>query len=282
VRIMFTLGLLLLLLASGTLQAAPMTLKELEFLLRQETPETEILKEARERRLVAPITEVVAAALKEAGASDGLVKNLNAPGIVLSVEESQAEAQRRQAALNRTRQAVEEDRAVLEARQQRDAAAIAQKEKAETMRRALQENLVQLDDDQIRPFNPKSLSQVRVFALYYSSLASMESRRYTPKMIEAYKRLKQKYPTQFELVWVSCDRDEFNMGLHMRTMRMPWPAARFGKGNDTFTKFAGNDLPWLVAIADTGEPLTQNAVTKKSIEPDKVIEGIEYLLSQLK
>jgi hypothetical protein len=146
----------------------------------------------------------------------------------------------------------------------------------------LEGNLVCLDDDQLRPVDTATLNGVRVYALYYSSMLSLESRRFTPKLIEAYQRLKKQYPTQFELVWVSCDRDEFNMGLHARTMRMPWPAARFGAARETFTKFAGAEMPWLVAVADTGEPLTENAVTKKFTDPEKIIEGIEYLLTQVK
>ena len=259
-----------------------MTPRELGFLVRQGTPEAEILKEVTERKLLAPISIQAEEALKQGGASEALIQFLKNPQIILTSRESLAEQQRQMAAKQRAIEAAESDRAMVAAKAQSEAAAAARKDKMETMRRALAGNLIRLDGDQLRPFDEKEAKEVRVFAVYYSSVASLESRRFTPKLIESYQRLKKLYPNKFELIWVSCDRDEFNMGLHMRTMHMPWPAARFGAARETFERFAGSSMPWLVAVADTGEPLTSNAVSKEACDPDKVVEAIEYLLAQIK
>lgn len=272
------------LLLAATAVAAPMTLKELEFLLRQETPEADILKEARARRLVAPITPAVADALKLSGATEGLLRDLNAADVVLSPEESRAEHERQMTAAQSARRAAEEDRLAVAARAQRDATVAAARGRAETVRRALSGNLLRLDGDQLRPADSDELTKdVRVFAIYYSSMLSMESRRFTPKLIEAYQKLKKQYPSQFELIWVSCDRDEFNMGLHMRTLRMPWPASRHGAAREFFEPYAGGTMPWLVAVANTGQPLTENGkADHKEIDPNRIIDALEYLLAQVK
>jgi hypothetical protein len=186
------------------------------------------------------------------------------------------------AATQRNVQAAQEDRARVAARLERDASFAARKQKVDALREALAGNLVHLEGDQTRAVDLNDISEVRIYGIYYSSMQSLESRRFTPKLIEAYRRWKKQYPTQFELIWVSCDRDEFNMGLHMRTLHMPWVASRFGTARKTFEQYAGQNVPWLVAIADTGEPLTENAVTKKDCDPEMIIKAIEYLLGQLK
>jgi hypothetical protein len=271
------------LLAATIAVAAPMTPKEIEFLLRQETSEAEILKEARERRLLVPISPEASAILKESGATDHLLAALNQPDIVLPAGEAQAERQRQIAAAQRNLQAVQEDQAHAAARLQREAAIAAGKVRAETVKNALSGNLVRLDGDQLRTADAEAITkEPRMYALYYSSMASAESRRFTPKLIEAYQRLKQQYPGKFELIWVSCDRDEFNMALHMRTLRMPWPATRFGAARQFVEQYAGGSMPWLVVIAATGDPLTENAKTKKEIEPEQIVQGLEYLLERVR
>jgi len=280
---MFARTILCTLLLTAGLAAAPLTLKEIEFLVRRGTPEAEILKEARQRRVSVRIAGEAEENLKQGGASDALLRSLNSPEILLPPNEALAEQQRQAAAAQRIAQAAEQDRAAVAARMKRDASIAAFKEKTDNFRRSLNGNLVHLEGDQIRALDPAvAMPDARIYAVYYSSMLSLESRRFTPKLIEAYQRLKKQYPTQFELIWVSCDRDEFNMGLHMRTMRMPWPATRFGAAQETFQQYAGHTVPWLVAIANTGDPLTENAVSKKECDPDQIIAAIEYLLGQLK
>jgi hypothetical protein len=100
--------------------------------------------------------------------------------------------------------------------------------------------------------------------------------------VDAYKRLKAQYPTQFEVIFVSADRDEFNMREYMRTHHMDWPAVRFGAADDAIRQFSGESIPWLVAVSDTALPLTRNGVDKKYIDPQEVLGGVEQLLAMLK
>jgi hypothetical protein len=92
--------------------------------------------------------------------------------------------------------------------------------------------------------------------------------------------MKAKYP-EFEVIFISNDRDEFNMREYMRTYKMPWPAVRLGAADAAIQKYAGNGIPWLVAVSDRGQPLTMNGVDKKYLPPGEVLRGMQYLLQQM-
>jgi hypothetical protein len=84
------------------------------------------------------------------------------------------------------------------------------------------------------------------------------------------------------VIYVSGSRDEFNMGSHMRTVRMPWPAIRFGATHEKIAQLGSKGMPWLVAVADTGQFLTQDLLGTDRLETlSETLVGLEYLLGKL-
>jgi nucleoredoxin len=144
----------------------------------------------------------------------------------------------------------------------------------------LEGKLVKMNGDQLVPVSARDLSAVRVFGLYHSAMWCAPCRQFTPKLVAAYKSLKQRYGDQFEIILVSHDRDEFNMQNYMRGDSMPWPAIRFGAEVEQLKRYAPNGIPWLVAINSAGEPMTKNGVDKKYIPPDQILGAIEELLAK--
>jgi hypothetical protein len=84
---------------------------------------------------------------------------------------------------------------------------------------------------------------------------------------------------ELEVIFVSSDRDEFNMANYMRTAEMPWPAMRFGTSADVAQQYCGQSIPWLVLVNDAGEPLTQNGIDKKPLDADAVLAALERHLA---
>src|SRR5262245_978425 len=76
------------------LSAAPMTLQELDFLLRQGTSEDEIVNDVAQRKLIVPIDENAGKLLKQNGATDALLARLRGPGMFLTQEEARAAFER--------------------------------------------------------------------------------------------------------------------------------------------------------------------------------------------
>jgi thiol-disulfide isomerase/thioredoxin len=264
----------------ASLVGAPMDFKELEFLIRQQTAENDIVREVATRRLVAPIDARVEQALKAIGATDGLLTRLKAPTLVLSPEESRAELERTSGHRARVTEAAAQDartRATLEQQNTRIAQSMKQ---TGAIRQMLEGRLVKLDGDQVKPYDPRELEKVRLYAFYYSAMWCAPCRKFTPDLVAAYKEIKAKYP-EFEVIFVSQDRDEFNMGEYMRSHKMPWPAVRFGAVNEAINQYLGEGIPWLVAVNDSGLPLTANGKDKKYLPPEQVVEAIRYMLRQV-
>ena len=254
--------------------AAPMTFKELDFLLRQRTPENDIVGEVAQRRLVAPIDDRRAQSLKQSGATDALLARLQAPAMFLSPAESRAELER------------------VTAQQQRHAPTTAPAPASNPPRATtapanpnalLQffgDHLVKLDGDNLRACAANDLNGVHLYAIYYASMQNAACRRFTPQLIRAYAELKAKYP-EMEVIFVSRDVDEFNMALNMRTFHMPWPAVRWDALPETIRQFGSGNLPWLIGLSDAGQPLTTNVRENRNLPPEEVLEGIRYLLQQV-
>ncbi len=261
---------------------APITVRELEFLVRQRTPDAEVVQAAAQRRLLVPLDAAGETALRKAGASEPLLAALRKPELALSADAAQAEIERQRANQMRIEQSAAEDAAAHAQQKQRQQQVATGLNRAGATREMLEGRLVHLEGDQLKPFDARTLDTVRVFGFYYSAMWCGPCRKFTPQLVEAYQRLKAKYPGQFELVFVSADRDEFNMAEYMRKDRMPWPAVRFGADRSALDQFGGKSIPWLVAVSDSGRPLTRNAVDKQYIAPEKVLGAIEEMLSKLK
>lgn len=274
--------LLLLLLCAAVCEAAPITVKEIQFLVRQRTPEGEIVQEVTRRRLLAPLDAAGEEALREAGATEPLIAALGKPELALSAADAQAEIVRQRMNQTRVAQSAAEDAAALQQQLQRQQKTTATLQGASTTRRMLDGRLVKLQGDEVRAYDARNLEGVRVFAFYFSAGYGKPSRKFTEQLVSTYGRLKTQYPGAFEVIFVSLDGDEFNMAEYMRTERMPWPAVRYGAATAEIKQFKGENTPWLVAISDAGQPLTQNGVDKKYIPPTAVLEGIEHLLTRTK
>jgi nucleoredoxin len=254
-----------------TADAAPMTVKEIDFLLRQQTPETEILSQLGQRRLLAPPDPAGEKQLGEHGATPGLIATLKQGQFALSAAEAQAFALRMAPpksapalpAINVTPPAPPEVPAVT------------------AMLDQLAGKLVHLEGDEVKPLDTQNLRNIRLFAIYNSAIWCGPCRKFTPKLVEAYQRLKAKHP-DFEVIFVSSDRDENSMANYMRTDRMPFPAVRFGAQADLKKLYCGNSIPWLVCVAPNGQPLTKNGADKQYIAPDQILGSIESLLAELK
>ncbi len=251
-----------------------MTVKEIDFLLRQHTPEAEIVSQLALRRLLAPVDPAGEKQLGEHGATPGLLTTLKQGQFVLSAAEAQAFVARTAAArstpLETAPQAPPQPPA---------AAPSAPAGPRLSMLEQLAGKLVRLEGDQLKPLDAQRLQGVRLFALYNSASWCGPCRKFTPKLVEAYKALKAKYP-QFELIFLSSDRDEASMASYMRGDQMPFPAVRFGAQNELKQLYCGNSIPWLVCVAANGQPLTKNGADKQYIAPDEILRSIDYLLGQ--
>lgn len=273
------LGLLISMVGAS---AAPLTVKELEFLVRQRTPEADIVREAKSRRLLAPLNADAVNSLKKNGATQSLISKLKEPGIVMDQAAAAAET-RRQAASKARVDAILADEAAHRAMRDRQWNQTAERlREARTVQGWLHEKLYKIDRFNLKPLEPKSIESVSIFAFFHASLKSGPSRDFAPQLAEAYARLKQQYGNSFEVIFISHDHDEYNQKEFMRTFRLACPTLKLGAQDESIMNSADERLPWFVLVGDNGKPLSINGVNKEFIEPSRILEGLEQLLDAMR
>lgn len=272
---------LAILLLPAAAPAAPLSLKELEFLVRQGTTEAEIVQQAKERRLLAPLDAAAVDSLRKSGASGSLIRKLKAPGIALDPNAAAAEARQQAATKARLDAVLAEDAARRAMRDRQWNQAAEQMRAARTVQGWLREKLYTLHKKDLKPIEPKSIDSVTIFGFFHGAMGSAPSRDFAPKLAEAYARLKQQYGRDFEIVFVSHDRDEFNQREFLRTFGLTCPTMRVSTADPAMLELGGGTLPWFVLVADNGKPLSLNGVNKQFIEPIRVLSGLEQLLDAL-
>jgi len=114
-------------------------------------------------------------------------------------------------------------------------------------------------------------------ALYFSAHWCPPCRMFTPKLVEWYNDFKTKHP-DFELVFVSSDRDEAAMDEYIKGDNMPWPYVKFDKAQDeAFQKYSSDGIPYLVLIDSEGKAVTALPGNEWQ-SPQEVLQKIEEIV----
>ena len=277
-RLLFFIVALLLSVRGVAPAAAPMTVKDVALMVRMGVTEGEILGEVEKRRLLTAIDAQAETTLRSSGMSAALIGKLKSGNYVLTGAEAAA-VQRRiadQRAATERQQAL--DAKAFAARQQQLAGLGARVLIADQMCALLAGKLIKLRGDQIVPFDDGELKHARLFLVYNSAHWCGPCREFTPKLVDFYQRMKPQHP-EMEVLFVSSDRDEFNMGNYMRLAHMPWPAVRYDAGAELKRRFCGDSIPWLTVLDDSGKVLVQND-EQKGINAPAILAAVEQKLTE--
>ncbi len=265
----------------ATVSGAPLTVKEVAFHVRTGMPEAEILRELAQRRLLAPPDAAAEKQLAASGAGPNLLALLKSGAYLLPPAQAQAAAARQTAQLQVGAQQAAADRAQAEARERTNAANAGRMLARRSVQSWIKDQLVHCDGSSLRDFDDTKLSNTRVFAFYASASWCGPCRKFTPKLVAEYRSLKEKYP-ELEVIFVSSDRNEFNMTEYMRSHAMPWPALKYRQMPAQLAGFMGKSIPWLVLIGDDGRPLSKNGVDGQYLDPERILAALDPMLAELR
>ncbi len=143
---------------------------------------------------------------------------------------------------------------------------------------ALAGKLVTVRNGSLAPASARQLDGVRYLAVYYSAHWCPPCRAFTPELVEAHKAIKAKHP-EFEIVFVSSDKNEAAMKGYMTEYGMGWPALRFGekKSVDAVRRPKHESgIPNLVFMDADGKELSL------SFTPDGTYRGPRAVLADIK
>lgn len=118
-------------------------------------------------------------------------------------------------------------------------------------------------------------------AIYYSAHWCPPCRAFTPKLVQWYNKFQPKHK-DFQLVFISSDKDEAAMLEYMTETKMPWPAVKFGEKEKTVVgKFAAGGIPYLVLVDENGKDLTGQPGNEWQ-SPEAVLKTIETIVEAKK
>ncbi|MFT4547156.1 MAG: thiol-disulfide isomerase/thioredoxin [Verrucomicrobiales bacterium] len=126
---------------------------------------------------------------------------------------------------------------------------------------------------------------VDYFLVYFGAHWCPNSKKFTPKLTEFYREQRRKY-RNFEVIFVSADKDEEAMLHYMNGYKMPWPAVRFGghKKLKSLTGLAGRGYPCVALVdAKAGKILAHSYGESRKgvyIGPMKPVEALGEILEK--
>lgn len=259
----------------------PVTVKELCLMLRGGYTGDEVLRETTGRPLLEPLDATAETALRTAGADARLLAALKQTRRTLTDGEAAAARQRQADIDERNLQSRETGRANLLAFNQQAA-----ENHPDTLPQAsldkfagtLRGQLVACRDGQVGACGDEALAGKKLFALYYSALWCGPCRKFTPQLVEFYKKFAPAHPA-FELVFISEDHSLFDMENYMRQDAMPWPALAFDHKarHPELAALGKKGIPRLLLIDGAGRIVSDSFVNDQYVGPQHVLDDLTRL-----
>ncbi len=260
---------------SALAELPPLTMKDVGLMLRTGYSSDSVLQEVQRRRVRGVLDEPAKQSLTEFGGSPELISAL-ASG-TFSLSESEAEEARRDANFRAQHQAQEAQRIyrsateILKTQQQAQVSA-----PGLPLANSLAGKLVAFRNGTFEVADDSQFEKKKLIAFYFSAHWCAPCRRFTPQLVEYYNRVAPEHP-EFEIVFVSSDRSRFNWETYIRDTRMPWLSITYDQvaAVPGLKKAAGDSIPSLILVDDTGRLLATSYEGESYAGPQKVLAELD-------
>jgi len=264
----------------------PLTVSEIGLMLRAGYSNKSLIQELATRHFADTLDGTKEQTLVKAGASAELIAALKSGAYALSADKTAAALQQMETqALDRADQA--------QAARKSDAAYQAEVIRKRTTKPTnlnsggtqavsefLTDDLVQIKNGSAAHADETALANKKLIAFYFSAEWCGPCRKFTPQLVEYYKRVAPEHP-EFEVVFYSSDRSQYAMEKYMRDENMPWLAVDFAKLKDkeALRKNAGNGIPSLVLVDSAGNVISSSYADGKYRGPQQVLADIDAIFA---
>ena len=260
----------------------PLTVGEIGLMLRSGYPSNAVMQEVSTRHFADTVDEAKEKTLVKAGASVELISALKSGAYSLSPEKTAAVQQQIATAEQRRFEEAEAARKSNEAYQARVVRERGAKPSGlktggtDAISQFLKGDLVQLHNGVVARADETALANKKLIAFYFSAEWCAPCRKFTPELIEYYKRIAPEHP-EFEIVFYSSDRSLFSMEKYIRDQNMPWPAIDFSKlkEKEVLKQNAGDGIPSLVLVDASGIMISSS----QNVGPQKVLTDLDAIFA---
>ena len=113
--------------------------------------------------------------------------------------------------------------------------------------------LVKLENEDLVRYKLDPEKAIDHFLFYYSASWSPSCRKFTPELIDFYKKAK-KQNSNFEIVFISRDESEKEMLAYVEKAKMPWPAIKYEEIEklEFLKKAGGRGVPCISVLDSRG------------------------------
>jgi thiol-disulfide isomerase/thioredoxin len=149
--------------------------------------------------------------------------------------------------------------------------------------KSLRHRLQVLQENNLVAFDPGTRPEPELYLVYFGAHWCPPCRAFSPKLLEAYNRLKERLPGQFEVVFVSDDHSSDEQLEYARGLGMPWPVLKYTEiGNaPAVEQWEGPGIPDLVVLTREGVPILNSYHGAEYVGPESVLDDLEPLLNAM-
>jgi hypothetical protein len=257
-----------------TASVAPLTIKEVELMLRSGYSSDSVLAELAKRKCADTLDAATEKQLIQAGASQPLVEALRTGAYQLSAAET-AREQQKQAT---PRAPVPQPTRIAQTPDRKLPAHPIEAQIGGTMYDHFKDDLVYWHEGSLVPFDDGTLQNKKFYLLFFSGFWSKEGRLFTSRLVDYYNRVVPQHP-ELEVIFFSVDRSAFVMEDYVRRTNMPWPALAFDKRDGKAGAIQDSlvhTIPHLILADASGRILSDSGDTQPNLE--RVLTDLDRIL----
>lgn len=138
-----------------------------------------------------------------------------------------------------------------------------------------------LEANKLVAFTPGDRPEPEFYLVYFGAYWCGPCRRFSPRLLEAYHRMKATAPDRFDVIFVSDDENSAEHFKYVREVNMPWPLLRYGSNLTVFNRWRGRGIPCLVVLNREGDLLFHSYNGDEYLGADEPLGHFEKLLQFL-
>ena len=142
------------------------------------------------------------------------------------------------------------------------------------------------DGMEFKPFSLAGERKIDYFLVFYGAHWNPNCTKFTPKLTRFYREQRTAH-RNFEVIFVSADKDENAMLQYMNGYKMPWPAVKFAdsKSIASVKALAGRGYPCVALVDAKGKLIAHSYGEDRKgayVGPLKPVEKLKEILDETK